>query len=299
MNLGILAGVGSAAIWAAASTLMASVSTRVDPISVSAVRIVWGALAILISVPFVALAGGFEAITAGVALAVVGSALLAMGIGDTLYIASLNALGLTRAFTISLGLFVFLTFVFGIILLGEEITVTAGLGAALVIAGVYVVALRGRRAGAPGATEAASGGSVRRGLALVGITALIWSLGTVWLGDAVEGQNAVAVTALRLPAVGLVLGFVAAAMPRSSIRRRAISRRDHGALLVAGLFGTGIGTLLFIYAVQEAGVGRAAVATAISPLFAVPLGAIFLKERLTPWLVVGVLVAVVGLVLIS
>lgn len=299
MNLGILAGVGSAAIWAAASTLMASVSTRVDPISVSAVRIVWGTLAILISVPFVALAGGFEAITAGVALAVVGSAILAMGIGDTLYIASLNALGLTRAFTISLGLFVFLTFVFGVVLLGEEVTVTAGLGAALVIAGVYVVALRGRQAGTPDTAPAASSGSVRRGLVLVGVTALIWSLGTVWLGDAVEGQNALAVTALRLPAVGLVLGFVAAAMPRSSIRRRAISRRDHGALLVAGLFGTGIGTLLFIYAVQEAGVGRAAVATAISPLFAVPLGAIFLKERLTLWLVVGVLVAVVGLVLIS
>jgi len=299
MSLGILAGVGSAAIWAAASTLMASVSTRVDPISVSAVRIFWGALAILIAAPFAAVAGGFEAITVGVALAVVGSAILAMGIGDTLYIASLNLLGLTRGFTISLGLFVFLTFVLGVALLGEEITVTTGFGAALVVAGVYIVALRGRRAGAPGSAPAASSGSVRRGLVLVGITALIWSLGTVWLGNAVEGQNAVAVTALRLPAVGLVLGFAAAALPRSSVRRRTISRRDHGALLVAGLFGTGIGTLLFIYAVQEAGVGRAAVATAISPLFAVPLGAIFLKERLTLWLAAGVVVAVVGLVLIS
>lgn len=299
MNLGILAGVGSAAIWAVASTLMASVSTRVDPVSVSAVRIVWGALAILVAAPFVAIAGGFEAITVGVALAVVGSALLAMGIGDTLYIASLNALGLTRGFTISLGLFVFLTYVFGILLLDEEITVTAALGSLLVVVGVYVVALRGRRAGAPETVTVATRGAVRRGLALVGVTALIWSLGTVWLGNAVEGQNAVAVTALRLPAVGLVLGFVAAAMPRSSVRQRTISRRDHGALFLAGLFGTGIGTLLFIYAVQEAGVGRAAVATAISPLFAVPLGAIFLKERLTPWLVAGVAIAVAGLVLIS
>ena len=40
-------------------------------------------------------------------------------------------------------------------------------------------------------------------------------------------------------------------------------------------------------------------ASAISPLFAVPLGAIFLKERLTLWLVAGVAVAVAGIVLIS
>ena len=299
VNPGILAGVGSAAIWAVASTLMASVSTRVDAVSVSAVRAVWGALALLIATPFVAMAGGFEAITVGVALAVVGSAILGMALGDTLYVASLNLLGLTRGFTISLGLFVFLTYVFGIALLDERITVWSALGSALVVAGVYIVALRGRRTEAPAAAPAASGGTRRRGLALVGLTALVWSLATVWLGDAVEGQNAVAVTALRLPATGLVLGFVAAAMPRSGLRRRAISRRDHGALFLAGLFGTGVGSLLFIYAVQEAGVGRAAVATAISPLFAVPLGALFLKERLTVWLVAGVVVAVAGLALIS
>ena len=124
-------------------------------------------------------------------------------------------------------------------------------------------------------------------------------MATVWLGDAVEGQNAVAVTALRLPASALVVGFVAGAMPRSSVRRWQISRWDHGALFLAGVAGTGLGSLLWIYAVQEAGVGRAAVASAISPLFAVPLGAIFLGERLTLWLVAGVAIAVAGIILIS
>ncbi len=278
---------------------MASVSTRVDAVSVSAVRALWGAAALLVAAPFVAMTGGFDGVTVAVALAVVGSAILGMALGDTLYVASLNMLGLTRGFTISLGLFVFLTYVLGVALLGEEITARAAIGSALVVAGVYAVALRGRRAEAPTTAVTANGGTVRRGLALVGLTALVWSLATVWLGDAVEGQNAVAVTALRLPATGLVLGFVAAALPHSGIRQRAISRRDHGALFLAGLFGTGIGSLLFIYAVQEAGVGRAAVATAISPLFAVPLAAIFLRERLTFWLVAGVAAAVAGLALIS
>ena len=298
MNPGVLAGIGSAAIWAVASTLMASSSTRVDAVSVSAVRGAWGAVALLIALPFVIMSGGFEAMDAAVALAVIGSALLGHSLGDTLYVFSLNALGLTRAFTISLGLFVFLTYVLGIALLGNAITLAEAMGSLLVLAGVYMVALRGRQREAPPA-GAAGGGNLKRGLALVGATALIWALATVWLGDAVEGQNALAVTALRLPTSALVVGFVAAAIPRSSVRRWQISRWDHGALFLAGLFGTGLGSLLFIYAVQEAGVGRAAVATAISPLFAVPLGAIFLRERLTRWMVAGVVVAVAGIVLIS
>ncbi|MBH77596.1 MAG: hypothetical protein CL897_05155 [Dehalococcoidia bacterium] len=299
MNLGILAGIGSAAIWAAASTLMASSSTRIDALSVSTLRAAWSAIALLVVTPFVVISGGFDALDAGVVLAVVGSAILGNALGDTLYVASLNALGLTRAFTISLGLFVFLTYIFGIALLGYDITVAEALGSVLVLVGVYVVSLRGRRSGSSEPTTSPPGRNLIRGLALVAAAALIWALATVWLGDVVEGQNAIALNALRLPATALVLGFAVGVVPGSSIRKRAISRRDHGALFVAGIFGTAVGSLLFIYAVQEAGVGRAAVATAISPLFAVPLGAIFLKEQLTLWLVAGVVVAVVGIVLIS
>ena len=104
---------------------------------------------------------------------------------------------------------------------------------------------------------------------------------------------------MRLPAAAGILIIAASVAPRTSLRQRAISRWDHGALLFAGLIGTGLGSLLFIYAVQEAGAGRAAVATAVSPLFAVPLGAIFLGERMSLWVVVGAAVAASGIILIS
>ena len=104
---------------------------------------------------------------------------------------------------------------------------------------------------------------------------------------------------MRLPAAAGLLVVAASVVPRTSVRRRAISRWDHGALLFAGLIGTGIGSLLFIYAVQEAGAGRAAVATAVSPLFAVPLGAIFLGEGMSLWVLVGAAVAAAGIILIS
>jgi drug/metabolite transporter (DMT)-like permease len=72
-----------------------------------------------------------------------------------------------------------------------------------------------------------------------------------------------------------------------------------GVLAFAGVAGTGFGSLLYIYAIQEAGAGRTAVLSALSPLFALPLSAIFLKEPITRWVAVGTVIAVAGILLLS
>ena len=77
---------------------------------------------------------------------------LATGSTQTLTAAAIALLGLARPFGIITGLSVLLTFIFAAILLGEAVTWQAGLGAALVLLGVYLVALYGRpRAGAAAA----------------------------------------------------------------------------------------------------------------------------------------------------
>lgn len=300
MSAGVLAAVGTAAIWAAASTLLASSASRVDAISVSAVRALWAALLLLPLVPVLVLSGGFEGVTLVVIVGAVGSALVGMALGDTVYVAALHALGLARGFTISLGLFIFLTYVLGVVLLGESVTAATAIGSVLILAGVYLVALRGRKCATPGGVAAAPSPRVlARGIALVTLTALAWAVATVWLGAATDGHDPVAVGVVRLPFTAALLFGVASAMPRSSLHLRRISRWDHGALLVAGLAGTGLASLLFVFAVQEAGAGRAAVGTALSPLFAVMLGALFLGERLSRWALAGGAAAVAGIILIA
>ena len=299
MSAGVLAAVGTAAIWAAASTLMASSASRVDAISVSAMRAIWAAVLLLPLVPVLALSGGYEGVTILVVVGVIGSALVGMALGDTVYVAALRSLGLARGFTISLGLFIFLTYVLGVALLGESVTATTAIGSALILAGVYLVAMRGRGCAPRGEAVAPGRRALARGIALVALTAAAWAVATVWLGAAASGHDPVALGVVRLPVTAALLFGVASALPRSSLHLRAISRWDHGALLVAGLAGTGLASLLFVYAVQEAGAGRAAVGTALSPLFAVALGALFFGERLSRWALAGGAAAVAGIVLIS
>jgi drug/metabolite transporter (DMT)-like permease len=67
---------------------------------------------------------------------------------------------------------------------------------------------------------------------------------------------------------------------------------------LGGILGMGLGGLLYIAAVQDAGAGKAAILSATSPLFALPLAMLFLAERVTPRLMAGTLVSIVGISLV-
>ena len=131
------------------------------------------------------------------------------------------------------------------------------------------------------------------------ITALSWAAGTVWMRDVAEGFDAAAVGLVRIPSAMITVGAIAFLTPGSSLRRRAVPRRSHGILAIEGVIGAGVGSLLLIIAVQDIGAGETAVLVSLSPLFALPLAAVFLGERVTPWLVVGIVLAVGGVILLS
>jgi drug/metabolite transporter (DMT)-like permease len=91
-------------------------------------------------------------------------------------------------------------------------------------------------------------------------------------------------------------------LPVLSARRAAEPQRpDFGnvaSLIVAGIVAIGIGGLLYIAAVQEAGAGRTAILTSTMPLFTLPLAVVFLRERVTPRVVAGTITCIAGIWLI-
>ncbi|GAB4333502.1 MAG: DMT family transporter [Dehalococcoidia bacterium] len=302
MNPGVAAAVVAAALWAASSAALASQAGRLDSLTISFLRAFWASVFLILAVPALGATGDFQAVGIGAAIGLALSAMVGIGGGDTVYVAALGALGMTRAFTISLGVYTVCTYALAAVFLDETVTWRIAFGSALVVLGVYVVAILGRVRGpgelAPPA-ERIEEPKVWRGLALVSIAALAWAVATVWLRHAAGDTSPVVAGAIRVPAAGLLLGAAAFALPTSSLRLRNIPRRSGIVLAISGLIGTGMGSLLFIYAVQEAGAGRTAVITSISPLFALPLGAIFLRERITRWIVVGTILAVAGIVLLA
>ncbi len=293
-------GVGSAllaaALWALSGTLLTSQTSRIDPIPLSALRCLFATAFLAVLLPPLGAIGDLRDISFNTAVSMVGSGVVGMGLGDTLYIASLGMLGVSRAFPISMSSYPLLTFLLAATLLGETVTWVTLLGAVLIIVGVSLLVVEGR------AQTTASGAALRRGtpgrgVALVLLAAVFWAIATAWLRAGSGDLSAVAAGSLRIPAAGLFLLLLSwGRMPE--IRAVAGGRRTLATVALAGIVGTALGGLLYIYAVQQAGAGRAAILSSTSPLFLFPMAVIFLAEQLTAWVLVGTAISVVGIWLV-
>jgi drug/metabolite transporter (DMT)-like permease len=204
-------------------------------------------------------------------------------------------IGLARATPISMAAFPLFTFVLAAILLGESITPGVVGGAALIVLGLYLVTQRSRSSSA--ASEPADG-RLWWGVGAVLLAALLWALAGVWLRVGSEGVNPALAGAVRLSAAGLVTALAVRATGHS-VRPSGYERRGVLVLLAAGMFGTGMGSMLYVIGVQHAGVARAAILSSTTPLFALPLAALVLHERLTARLVGGAIISVVGIWLVT
>ena len=125
-----------------------------------------------------------------------------------------------------------------------------------------------------------------------------WAAATLLLAGGRGDLSALPVSSIRIPAGGLAIAFVATAASRGAVVRRLPSRADLPLVLTLGLVGTAVGSVLYIYAVTEAGAARAVILNSTSPLMIVPLSMYFLKERPTMLVGLGTLLCLVGTLIV-
>lgn len=318
---GELAAIASAALWAFSSLAMAGVSRRMPAITVSALRLVCGVLFYLVLLVATGQSGDLFRLSAGTAGALAASAVLALGIGDTLYIYGMQLIGVSRASPISVTSYPVITLALAWALLGETISLRTALGTGLVLGGIVLIVAR-QRSQAPAVPEAAEfepaaaaacqGGAAagssatavaarQNGVSAVGLTlvlvaAVAWALSTVWLQTLTADASLLVVNSVRVPVAAVLIGGVA--WSRGLLQPRSYRRGDLVLLAAAGLIGSGLGSLLYVYALKEAGAGLSALLNSLSPMFALPLAAIYLRESLTRSTVAGTALALGGLWLV-
>lgn len=313
---GIAAPLGAALGWACGATLLAAQTGRVDTLSLTFFRMVWAFLFLLVALFALDAQGDLGRMSAGDLAQLAGAGFLATGSGEIFYAAALPFIGLTPTFTIVMGLTVFSAFVLGAIFLGDAVSVQIGIGSAIVLVGVYVVAIYGRAGRRPVGQKAPAEGALlvpflgrprpwllahrwQIGIAMAALTGLMFGIWSVWTRSAAEGFDATAAAFVRMPPVVALLAAAALLSRESTLRRRAFRRRSLGLLAISGLIGTGAPTLLLVLGLQHASAGQVTVLFSTAPLFALPLAAIFLRERVTIWVVMGAVLALVGIVLIA
>jgi drug/metabolite transporter (DMT)-like permease len=285
LTLGILGGLGSGLTWAITSIVVRSLSGTLSPAGITATRSTLGGAILLTVVVATGHGGELLRTPLWVVLMLWASMLLAMGVGDTLFFASMDHLGVTRALILSMAN-PLLTTAIGMGLLGESMTPGRVLGILSVVGGlVLVIAGREESAGT-------RHGVNRRGLQLVFGAAVAWALSAVIVKVPLQSVSVLTATALRFPIAGLVLWCTP--WTRGTLQAlRQCTRRERALLATTVLIGC-VGSMLFIASIKFGGVAVGNVLASSAPFFTIPYELWVLKQRPSLPTLLGALLTVAG-----
>lgn len=293
--MGAAAALCSSALWAFTSVLLASQSGRLRPLLMSAIRSLTASLILLGMLIATAGLVQLREMTFLTGISMAGSGIIGQAVGDTLYINALGFLGVSRTFPITNSAYPFLTFLLAVLLLGEDVAWTLPIGGALIVAGITWIVLEQRRSDAESAIKV----ELVRGVVFALAAASCWATATIWLRGQQGELNAIGAASVRIPAASMaVWATIGLSRRRFSPGPSVLTVQSVGIVALAGLLGTGIGSVLFIYAVDNIGAAKTAFLTTSAPIFALPMGVLFLREKLSPKLLLGTAVTIAGIWLV-
>lgn len=290
--IGELSGLGAAAAWALISTVMRSMSNRINPVTVNGLRCAYAAVVMVI---LVVVSGETPSLLTlplrGVVLIVL-SGLIGQGMGDGMFVVSMKLIGAARAMPIS-STQPLLTMVLAVIFLGERVTLLSGAGTLVVLLGVYLLAFPYGPLGQVGRLIASAD---RRGIALALAAAVCWSISAIFLKTALGSVGVLPTNMIRMiVAAALLFSFGAVVNRRKAFE--GIDGRGLVIMALAGLLGTA-SSIGYVTAVTYVGAAKAAVFVSTSPFWGLPLSLFVLKEKVNRRILMGSLLCVAGIWLV-
>jgi DME family drug/metabolite transporter len=287
--VGELAAISCAVLWAVSTVLMRSQTGRVPVLALNAIRALWASVVFLSVLAAVGRLGDLLTVPSAALIGLLGSVLIGMALGDTLHIKAMTLIGVSRALPIS-STYPILTALLAVIWLDEPVTPRILGGIVLVVGGVYLVAFP--RVGSVIERVPASG----RGITLALIAACCWAVSTATVKPALSLVDPLVANGVRLPAAMLVLQLLSWRSEGLGSPFR-FGRRAGLMLAVAGLI-SGLSGALWLLGVRDAGAAKAAALSSTAPIFAAPLAALFLGEKLSRQVGLGTLLTVAGIWLV-
>lgn len=284
---GALCALGAALAWSVTSLLARTLMTHYGSVTINAMR---SGIAGALLVACVAVVDGpavLIAMSGTTFLVLVVSIVAAIGVGDTVFFESTRAIGLGRAMTIAT------TYPIGAAVLaaalyGERITTPIAAGTLLTLGGVaLIVSMR---------TDARPE-RLWFGVGAAVVASIAWAVSTVMMKMPLHEIEPLTAQAIRLPLASALLWLTPWARGAGTALRRA----GRGPLVRMAVLSviTAASSVLFVASLKYAGVAIGSVLSSTAPLFALPLGVLFLGERVSAWTVLGALVAVAGIVVLQ
>ena len=286
-TLGTLCALGSAITWAVTSVLVRSLNPHFTSVGINALRSAVGGALLTAYVLATSGVQPFLAVSGWALLLMTVSIVAAIGVGDTLFFESTRTLGLGRAMTIATS-YPVLAAILAATFLDEPLTLPVGVGTLMTLGGLTLIVMTK----ADGAAE----GIPWIGVGTAALAAVGWALSVVLMKAPLREVDATLAQAIRIPIAALLLFCTPWA--RGSLGALRASRGTVLARFAVLSALTAVSSVMFVASIKYVGVTVASVLSSTAPLFAIPLGVVFLGERLPALAVLGAVVTVAGIVVL-
>jgi len=289
MVFGEFAAIGTALAWAVGFLIIKTISTNFSAKSINGIVL---SAAWIVLVAVVAPSGKLSGLTFfgwRSTAYIIGSAVIGVGMGSILEIKSISLADISLVYPINFSLYFLSASAMAVILFDEPITSYTILGAVFIIIGITLLSAP------PKVGESGTLKSDRtKGVILASISGLCWGGATILSKLALQVIGPLMLNVVRLPFVILPLVIFTLARNGFSEYKR-YTRKNLIQAGASGVIGHTIGTVLFLLAVSHIGAVKASILSSISPLFIAPLSVIFLKEKLTKRVILGIIVCSLGI----
>jgi drug/metabolite transporter (DMT)-like permease len=285
--LGAVYALAAALAWSVTSLLARSLIDDYGSVIVNAVR--W-ALAGALLVVCVVVREGPAALVAmsWQSFGLLTVTVVSIAIGDTVFFESTHAIGVGRAMTIAT-IYPMGAALLAVLFFDEAFTPAVAVGSLLTLGGV--AAIVGSR---PGGTAPER---LWFGVWMTVLASAAWAVSTALMKPPLREIEPLTAQAIRLPMASALLWLTPWAR-RAATNLRTSGGRPLVRIAVLSVV-TAVSSVLFVASLKYAGVTIGAVLSSTAPLFAIPLGVIFLGERISPAIVAGAVIAVAGIMVLQ
>jgi len=301
IGMGELAALGAMFAGGLSNIFFKSQGQNISPIAINTIKISVGAIGFFIAGFIIQGVKLFTIIPLTNFLILCLALLIGFVIGDSLYLISQHHIGVSIAFPIALS-YPLLTYLFSILMVNETFTWVKSIGIVIVLLGVFLIS-KSSSSKSNNANEYSDElqelpqkKTNKIYIFFAMGAAVCWALGTVILQIGLEDHGVIEANAIRMFfGAGILYSIfrVQEKKPLTSFQRRSI-----GIIILGAIIGTLIGNSLYLIAVQEIGATTTSAITASAPMVSTPLSALFLKEKISFWLIIATILTVTGIILI-
>lgn len=287
-SLGLLLSLASAVVWALAIICFRRSGETVHPLALNVFK---NLLALVLLALTMILAGQafYRPVAPRQYLMLLISGAVGIGVGDTLFFASLNRLGAGSS-SIVICSYVPMMIGLSMIFLGERLSLLQGVGAAMVVGAILVATFERRRASSPFPWA---------GFVYGILAALAMASGVILIKRILERSPVFWVTAVRLAGGLLALAMVLVVSPgRRAVINSLLRGSRWSCVLLGSFLGAYCAMVIWLTGMKHADAAVAAILNQTSALFVVLFARLFLQEALSARKAIGLALALAGIALI-